>query len=89
MATETTDRINEMIVRAEGLRGVGMPIDAGEVADVLTSLLADKAELLEALDWLLASVEVNAADERHPDDKGERLTLAKACARAAIAKATE
>lgn len=44
-------------------------------------------ELAAALKWLLASIEADPADERHPDDHEERLALAKAAARKALAKA--
>ena len=46
-------------------------------------------ELAEALDWLLASIDADPSAERHPDDKAERLLLAKAAARLALARATD
>ena len=51
-------------------------------------LIASAPDLLEALDWLLASIEADPASERYPGDREERLELARASARAAIAKAT-
>jgi len=47
-----------------------------------------EADLLEALDWLLASITADPANERYPGDKEDRLLLACAAARTAIAKAT-
>ena len=51
-------------------------------------LIAASPDLLEALDWLLASIEADPKGERYPGDGEERLLLARASARAAIAKAT-
>lgn len=49
-------------------------------------LIASAPELLEALDWLLASVTTDQP-ENYPGDREERLLLACGGARAAIAKA--
>ena len=50
-------------------------------------LIAAAPDLLEALDWLLASVTADPAAERHPDDKAERLLLACGAARQALSLA--
>ena len=50
-------------------------------------LIAAAPDLLEALDWLLGCIEADPKNERHPDDWKERLSMARAGARAAIAKA--
>jgi hypothetical protein len=62
------------------------PIVANAEADA--RLIAASPDLLEALDWLLASIEADPKGERYPGDGEERLLLARASARAAIAKAT-
>lgn len=51
-------------------------------------LIAAAPDLLVALDWLLASLEADPAAENYPGDREDRLTLARAAARVAIAKAT-
>jgi len=50
-------------------------------------LIAAAPDLLEALDWLLACVTADKSAEKYPGDHDDRLELAKACARTALAKA--
>jgi hypothetical protein len=50
-------------------------------------LIAAAPDLAEALDWLLASIEADPANDRYPGDREERLTLACGGARIALAKA--
>lgn len=51
------------------------------------ALIAAAPEMLEALDWLLAAIEADPAKESHPGDREERLALACAAARNAMAMA--
>lgn len=66
--------------------GISFPSSAEGKANA--RLIAAAPALLEALDWLLASVTADPSAERHPGDKDERLSLACAAAHAAILSAT-